>query len=169
MRLFRLLIVFAVILVVTLSVVLVLVYVSDQGTGDLLLSGFGVSKIKITSETNSSDDFSGFVYVASTALEQEQGFQNVTSFGNCNGYSNHSLKCVGMIFVFSKTDDQCFWMHDTKIPLKQAWIASNMTVADVYDAHPETDYTVCHEALWVLETSLSTSLSVGDVIALSQA
>ncbi len=116
-----------------------------------LLSSFEVESITIS-------NVSGFVYVASTNAEQVQGFQNVTSFGNCNGRGS----CIGMIFVFSGDQNLCFWMHNTKIPLEQVWIAGNGTVVAVYQAQPESDASVCHLASFVLETSPTMKIAVGD-------
>ena len=130
------------------------------------LSTFEVEVIEIINHTNGSTT-NGLVYVASTNAEQVQGFQNAQTFGNCNGFSkNKSTSCLGMIFVTTNTQNLCFWMHDTPLPLEQVWILSNGTVAYIYQAQPESLKTVCQTAMDVLETNLSVSISVGDRIIL---
>jgi uncharacterized membrane protein (UPF0127 family) len=130
------------------------------------LSTFEVEEIEIINQANGSTT-NGLVYVASTNAEQVQGFQNAQTFGNCNGLSrNTSTSCLGMIFVTKSTQNLCFWMHDTPLPLQQVWIMSNGTVAFIYQAQPESLKTVCQTAMDVLETNPSISISVGDRIIL---
>lgn len=145
------------ILIVIIAIILVLAalyttfYSEQDNTSPVQLSAFSVESIRI-------GNLRGNVYVASSTSEQIQGFQNVTSFGDCNGRGN----CIGMIFVWTSSQNLCFWMHDTKIPLEQAWIASNGTVVAVYDAPAMNDNSVCHFASYVLETSPSAHIAVGD-------
>jgi hypothetical protein len=94
---------------------------AGQSSG--LLSKFPVTCIQITGVTNGSIELNGLVYVAENSAEQAQGFMNATDFGSCNGFANGDSKCVGMLFNFSSYEEQCFWMHDTKIPLQQDWVA----------------------------------------------
>ena len=130
------------------------------------LSTFEVEVIEIINQANGSTT-NGLAYVASTNAEQVQGFQNAQTFGNCNGLSrNTSTSCLGMIFVTKSTQNLCFWMHDTPLPLQQVWILSNGTVAFIYQAQPESLKTVCQTAMYVLETNPSISISVGDRIIL---
>jgi uncharacterized membrane protein (UPF0127 family) len=149
-------VVFAIILV--LAVVYSTFYAEQNGSGPVQLSSFQVESIRI-------GNLSGNVYVASTSAEQTQGFQNVTSFGDCNGKGN----CIGMIFVWNTTQNLCFWMHDTKIPLEQTWIASNGSVIAVYEAQAMDDNSVCHYASYVLETSSSAQIAVGYKLTLISA
>jgi len=89
---------------------------------------------------------------------------NVTGFGNCNGFAGNGIECVGMLFNFSSNQEQCFWMHDTIIPLQQDWIAPNGTVLSIFQAQPENDTSVCHPAMYVLETSPQVAIPVGSVV-----
>ncbi|WP_373559778.1 DUF192 domain-containing protein [Bordetella genomosp. 10] len=49
----------------------------------------------------------------------------------------------GMLFVFDDPDLQCFWMHNTPLPLSIAFIADDGTIVNVADMAPETDDTHC--------------------------
>jgi uncharacterized membrane protein (UPF0127 family) len=104
------------------------------------------------------------VYVASTHSEQVQGFQNVQSFGNCNGNATATTSCIGMIFVLSSVQSLCFWMHNTEIPLQQVWISSSSIVVHTYQAVPYSNSEVCNVAQFVLETFPSAQISPGDMV-----
>jgi uncharacterized membrane protein (UPF0127 family) len=140
--------------------------VMDYGTSNIPLSSFPVGSIDIVKGSNSTVN-TGLVYVASTNAEQVQGFQNVHNFGNCNGKSvNESTQCLGMIFVSASTQNLCFWMHNTPLPLQQVWISSNGTVVYIYQAQKNSDKSVCQTGLDVLETSPNASISLGDGVIL---
>ena len=142
---------------------------SDPSTQqDDLLSGFAVTCLEITSRQNGSVVLDGLVYVANSGAQQEQGFQNVTGFGSCNGLAAGTVQCVGMIFNFTSPQDLCFWMHNTKIQLQQDWIASNGSVVYEYQATPENDFTVCHFGVQVLETLPSVSIPLGSLVIFDQ-
>ncbi|MFC4276844.1 DUF192 domain-containing protein [Achromobacter aloeverae] len=49
----------------------------------------------------------------------------------------------GMLFVFDDPDLQCFWMHNTPLPLSIAFIADDGTIVNLADMAPETDDTHC--------------------------
>jgi len=49
----------------------------------------------------------------------------------------------GMLFVFEQPDMQCFWMHNTPLPLSIAFIADDGTIANIADMAPQTDDTHC--------------------------
>jgi uncharacterized membrane protein (UPF0127 family) len=135
-------------------------------SASLSLSAFPVEGIEIFDHANGTT-VRGLVYVASTTQQQVQGFQNVTSFGDCNGLSkNQSTQCLGMIFVTTTTQNLCFWMHNTPLPLQQVWISSNGTVVYIYQAQPESSKTVCQTAMNVLETHPNITISLGDEIVL---
>ncbi len=131
-----------------------------------LLSRFGVSCLRVQ-DSNGNSVLDGWVYVATGQAELEQGFQNVTGFGDCNGFAVQANSCYGMIFVFPTTQDLCFWMHNTIMPLRQSWISENGTVTAIYTASPETDTTVCHSAKYVLESAPSSPIIPGDRIVLN--
>jgi uncharacterized membrane protein (UPF0127 family) len=161
-----LLVILLVLLVISVGILYFGLY---YDAGSASLSTFAVHGIEIVNHTNGSVTH-GLVYFASTTPEQIQGFQNVQSFGNCNGLSkNESTQCLGMIFVTTSTQDLCFWMHNTPLPLQQVWISSNGTVLYIYQAQPESLKNVCQSAVDVLETSPSTPISLGDKIVLQPA
>lgn len=66
--------------------------------------------------------------VAETPQEHEIGLMYRTSMG-----SNE-----GMIFVFERPGQQCFWMKNTLIPLAVAFIADDGTVVNVDEMKPQT-------------------------------
>lgn len=166
-------------IIVLISLAAILYYTENEASvsPSIPLSSFKVERIIISnpSSDNRSGTISssslvkeGLVYIASTAAEQIQGFQNVTSFGSCNGLStNESTQCIGMIFVTTSTQNLCFWMHDTLLPLQQVWISSSGKVVYIYQAQPKSDNSVCQTALDVLETSPNISISLGDVVSLN--
>ena len=137
--------------------------VSAKPSSPGLLANFPTSCINITSADRKSTILNGMVYVAGTASQQAQGFMNVTNFGTCNGSANGNARCVGMIFNFTSSQDLCFWMHDTKIPLQQDWIAGNGTIVYEYQAQPESDASVCFFAKYVLETFPNASIPIGSI------
>jgi len=129
-----------------------------------LLAGFPVTCLLVKSSTNGSTILSGDVYVANTEAQQQEGFMNVTNFGNCNGANTNGVSCVGMLFNFSSSEELCFWMHDTEIPLEQVWIATNGTVTSVYQAAAENNTSICHDGNYVLETSPQEPLVTGYIV-----
>jgi uncharacterized membrane protein (UPF0127 family) len=136
---------------------------SNQNAGTLL-NAFPVTCLKISDPQNGTKILDGLVYVAENSAEQAQGFQNVTSFGNCNGLASNGLSCVGMLFNFSTPQELCFWMHNTEIPLQQDWISANGTVVYVYQANPENDSPVCYMGKYVLETFPDADISLGNIV-----
>ena len=49
----------------------------------------------------------------------------------------------GMLFVFEAPDKQCFWMHNTPLPLSIAFIADDGTIVNIEDMAAETDTSHC--------------------------
>ena len=118
------------------------------------LSGFATENASIL-YTNGTR-INGSIYLASTLSQQEQGYMYQKNIGNCNGSKN---LCIGMLFVFSPGAYVCMWMKNTEIPLKQAWIGSNMLVSAVYSGVPYSTYAVCNTSSYVLETQLPINAS----------
>jgi uncharacterized membrane protein (UPF0127 family) len=131
------------------------------------LSSFPVACIQVTNPVNRTIILQGAIYIANTPEQQQLGFMNVTSFGNCNGLATDGVECLGMLFNFSSSQNLCFWMHDTEIPLEQDWIASNHTVTSIYQAQPENDLTVCYPGQYVLETNPSEEIPIGSTVAIN--
>jgi uncharacterized membrane protein (UPF0127 family) len=160
-------------LIILISIAAFFYYEESQGSPSVPLSSFQIDRITISNATSgisssSNSEVQGLVYVASSNAQQIQGFQNVTNFGNCNGLSrNSSTQCIGMIFEMSSTQNLCFWMHDTPLPLQQVWISSNYKVVYIYQAQPESDKNVCQNGMDVLETHPNVTISLGEVITLS--
>jgi uncharacterized membrane protein (UPF0127 family) len=154
-----------VLIIIAMGLYFFLMYYSTS-TNEPSLSSFAVASIEIVNQSKSSV-LSGQVYVASSQAEQIRGFQNTPSFGNCNDQSqNASTQCLGMIFVTTATQNLCFWMHDTPLPLQQIWISNNGTVLYIYQAQKNSNTSVCHTAMDVLETRPNASISLGNVVLL---
>ena len=49
----------------------------------------------------------------------------------------------GMLFVFEQPATQCFWMHNTLIPLTAAFVADDGTIVNLADMKPQTDDSHC--------------------------
>jgi uncharacterized protein len=52
----------------------------------------------------------------------------------------------GMLFVFEKSDTQCFWMKNTLLPLSAAFILDNGEVVNMEDMKPQTLSPHCSQA-----------------------
>lgn len=66
--------------------------------------------------------------VAETPQEHEIGLMYRTSMG-----ANE-----GMLFIFERAGQQCFWMKNTLIPLAVAFVADEGTVVNVDEMKPQT-------------------------------
>lgn len=66
--------------------------------------------------------------VAETPQEHEIGLMYRTSMG-----ANE-----GMLFIFERPGQQCFWMKNTLIPLAVAFVADDGTVVNVDEMKPQT-------------------------------
>ncbi|MDE1833372.1 MAG: DUF192 domain-containing protein [Candidatus Micrarchaeota archaeon] len=102
------------------------------------------------------------VYIADTQGLAERGYMNQSSIGDCKGIS----PCMGMLFDFQNSTDLCFWMKNTRIPLRQYWLSDNMTVVYEYSAAPESAHAQCYYGRAVLETSINQSIPIGARIQL---
>lgn len=66
--------------------------------------------------------------VALTAQQHEIGLMHRTSMGPSDG----------MIFIFDRPGQQCFWMKNTLIPLAVAFIADDGSIVNLDEMKPET-------------------------------
>jgi uncharacterized protein len=66
--------------------------------------------------------------VALTPQQHEIGLMHRTSMGPNDG----------MIFIFERPGQQCFWMKNTLIPLSVAFIADDGTIVNLDEMKPET-------------------------------
>ena len=59
----------------------------------------------------------------------------------------------GMIFVFERPGQQCFWMKNTLLPLSVAFISDDGSIANIEDMKPQTLDSHCStkEVRYVLE------------------
>jgi uncharacterized protein len=49
----------------------------------------------------------------------------------------------GMLFVFDAPASQCFWMHNTPLPLSIAFMADDGTIVNIEEMAAETDTSHC--------------------------
>ena len=147
------------IIVIALAVLLALIYfnVGKQPIPYSLDKTFNVITIALIHNGQTTDYYA---YIAQNLPQQEQGYMNQTSLGNCNGHS----PCVGMLFLFKNTSNYCFWMENTEIPLRQSWISQNGTVVYATDATPYSIQSICSVGIAVLETSPNQSIIAGDKV-----
>jgi uncharacterized protein len=71
--------------------------------------------------------------VADDDREREIGLMHRPSMGTSDG----------MVFVFQQPGVQCFWMHNTLIPLSAAFIDDTGTIVNIEDMKPQTDDSHC--------------------------
>ncbi len=102
-----------------------------------------------------------YVYVADTPQLQALGYMYANSTGNCMAHS----PCLGMVFPFSNYSSQCFWMKNTRIPLRQTWFNRSGYAVYIYNATPNSTLAVCQYGSFVLETNINQSISIGDRLA----
>ncbi len=44
----------------------------------------------------------------------------------------------GMLFIFERPSQQCFWMKNTLLPLSAAFVADDGTIVNLVDMKPQT-------------------------------
>lgn len=49
----------------------------------------------------------------------------------------------GMLFVFERPSEQCFWMKNTLLPLTAAFVADDGTIVNLADMKPQTTESHC--------------------------
>ncbi len=49
----------------------------------------------------------------------------------------------GMLFVFERAAEQCFWMKNTLLPLTAAFVADDGTIVNLADMQPQTTNEHC--------------------------
>ena len=49
----------------------------------------------------------------------------------------------GMLFVFERPGEQCFWMKNTLLPLTAAFVADDGTIVNLADMKPQTEDSHC--------------------------
>ena len=49
----------------------------------------------------------------------------------------------GMLFAFEQAGTQCFWMHNTLLPLSIAFVADDGSIVNLDDMKPQTDDSHC--------------------------
>ncbi|MEZ0320159.1 MAG: DUF192 domain-containing protein [Pyrobaculum sp.] len=83
-------------------------------------------------------------YLADNVVKWTIGYMNVSS------YDPRGVGAVGMLFKFPRSSTFCFWMKNTKIPLKIVWI-NGEAVTSWHLARPLDETPVCGYGDKVLE------------------
>jgi len=62
----------------------------------------------------------------------------------------------GMLFIFERASEQCFWMKNTLLPLTAAFVADDGTIVNLADMKPQTTNSHCstQPVRYVLEMNL---------------
>ncbi len=55
----------------------------------------------------------------------------------------HMPPSEGMLFVFDRPGEQCFWMKNTLLPLTAAFLADDGTIVNLADMKPQTTDSHC--------------------------
>ncbi|ABP50892.1 MULTISPECIES: DUF192 domain-containing protein [Pyrobaculum] len=84
------------------------------------------------------------VYVADNLAKWAIGYMNVSS------YDPRNVGAVGMLFVFPQNSTYCFWMKNTRIPLKIIWVSGQRVTYWAY-GRPMDTRSVCGYGDKVLE------------------
>lgn len=164
-----------VLLLVIVLIAILLVYVkSTENTSTIpttsyattinsenLNSEFNITRVSV-SYNNTNTTY--YAYLASTINQQLLGYMNQSSIGNCNGMS----PCLGMLFLFNSSQNLCFWMKNTEIPLNQVWVAQNGSVVQEYIGTPYSTAVVCATGIAVIETSTNQSIPTSAKISWQQ-
>ncbi|MEM3858693.1 MAG: DUF192 domain-containing protein [Candidatus Micrarchaeaceae archaeon] len=95
-------------------------------------------------------------YLATTPIEQTQGFMNQSTSGLGN-----------MVFIFNNDSSHCFWMKNTEFPLTVAWINQSGYVQFIANMQAENTTPICADGKYVLESTEfndTNTISIGDYI-----
>ncbi|MCL5433951.1 MAG: DUF192 domain-containing protein [Candidatus Marsarchaeota archaeon] len=138
---------FITIIFVTVVFILLVPILNNKSAG-ITLANFPVREIGFKT-LSSNQIINYYVYVAATLPLQLHGYMNSSSLGNCNNKS----PCLGMLFLFNKTQNICMWMNNTKIPLEQIWFNSAGDIVNETAAHPYSVNNICNYGQFVLETN----------------
>lgn len=84
------------------------------------------------------------VYLADTQAKWRAGYMNVTS------YDPAGVGAVGMLFLFGRNDTWCFWMKNTRLPLRIVWASGSRVTAWAL-GQPMDESPICHYGDKVLE------------------
>ncbi len=71
--------------------------------------------------------------IADTSNKREKGLM----------FRKNRLGNSGMLFVFDKSDNYCFWMKNTFIPLSIAFLDKNQTITEIVDMSPHNLSPIC--------------------------
>lgn len=98
------------------------------------------------------------VRIADSEKEREQGLMFVKNLDNDEG----------MLFVFEKNEEHCFWMKNTLIPLDLIWVDDNLKVSDITENFMPckniTCENICKKSKYVIEinSGMNKNILIGD-------
>ncbi len=118
---------------------------------NILNSRFGVANI---TEHYNNATTTRSVYLALTPQQQQEGYMNVSTIGDCN----NTGQCIGMLFVFQNQTNLCFWMENTAIQLRQTWLNQSGYPTYTYVGTPYSTQLTCSYGKYVIETEPNISI-----------
>lgn len=92
---------------------------------------FGLPRVKLSAGMHLID-----VQVAATDAQRATGLM----------FRQQMPQTEGMLFVFERPAQQCFWMKNTILPLTAAFIADDGTIVNLADMKPQTTDSHCSTA-----------------------
>jgi uncharacterized protein len=94
------------------------------------------SKIRINSTAFSAE-------IVDTPVAREKGLSNRDKLGQNKA----------MVFVFERSENQCFWMRDMKFSIDIVWLDSNKKVSAIERNVSPASYpqNFCHDSQYVIE------------------
>ncbi|MGC8496134.1 MAG: DUF192 domain-containing protein [Candidatus Micrarchaeia archaeon] len=152
-----------------IALILMASALSHHGTNYNQLASLQVAPFRIF---NGGKSYNTSVYLAITASQQAQGYMNV-SINSSNMSCNQ--RC-GMLFPFGSMQYVCFWMKNTKFPIRQFWLkevnsTANGTFYSVVKAENASPYnlsSICGTGNAVLELPLNYRIKGLNVSAIGQ-
>lgn len=91
---------------------------------------------------------------ATTPAEQEKGLSGTTNLAHQ----------TGMIFIFQRPTNLCFWMKEMNYPIDMVWVDSDKKVVAVEaNVSPKTypEQSFCHEGKYVIEVPANAAKKSG--------
>mgnify|MGYP006284696429 CR=1 FL=1 len=92
---------------------------------------FGLPRVQLSAGMHLID-----VQVAATDAQRATGLM----------FRQQMPQTEGMLFVFERPAQQCFWMKNTVLPLTAAFIADDGTIVNLADMKPQTTDSHCSTA-----------------------
>lgn len=113
------------------SALFVLTALSGTGIQAQDAAQLGLPRVQISAGMHLID-----VQVAATDAQRATGLM----------FRRQMPQTEGMLFVFERPGQQCFWMKNTVLPLTAAFVADDGTIVNLADMKPQTTDSHCSSA-----------------------